>query len=249
MLGKDVLTGELKQQAARLKQEFLANFWIPKLKTYALALDGKKRPCEVKSSNAGHSLFTEIADARHAKQISKLFLSDEFYSGWGIRTVASGEARYNPMSYHNGSIWPHDNALIAHGFGRYGDKRAVLQVLRSLFDLSYFIENHRLPELFCGFPRRSDEGPTNYPVACSPQSWSAGAVFLLIQSALGLTIDATKHELCFDQPVLPDFMQDLRILNLKVGKAMVDLSFERHEHTVGINVLRKRGKLRVIGIK
>jgi glycogen debranching enzyme len=249
LFGHQDRSEQLKSQAARLRKKFLKSFWSQKLKTYVLALDGDKKPCEVRSSNAGHALFSRIADLRHARQLIRSLLSDDFFSGWGIRTVAAGESRYNPMSYHNGSVWPHDNAMIAQGLSLYNDQDGVLKILRGMFDLSYFEDHHRLPELLCGFDRRPEEGPTAYPVACAPQAWAAGSVFLLLQACLGLSIDATRQEILFSQPILPDFLQNVRILNLRVGNARIDIQLERHEHTVGVNVLRKSGKVHVVAVK
>src|SRR5262249_41227512 len=159
-------------------------FWCDELSTYALALDAEKRPCRVRASNAGHCLFSGIARHDRAPLVAQTLLDESSYSGWGIRTVSTREHRYNPMAYHDGSVWPHDNAIIAHGFARYGLQQCALQVMRGLFDASTFFELRRTPELFCGFPRRAGEGPTLYPVACSPQSWAAGSVFYILQSCL-----------------------------------------------------------------
>jgi glycogen debranching enzyme len=249
LLGDEDFAEDLKLQAARLRKKFLKTFWSLKLKTYILALDGNKNPCEVRTSNAGHALFSNIADSRHARQLMHGLLSEDFFTGWGIRTVAAGEARYNPMSYHNGSVWPHDNAMIAYGCSKYLNQRAVLKVLEGLFHLSNFVDQYRLPELFCGFVRRPDEGPTAYPVACSPQAWAAGAAYLLLQSALGLSIDATKQEVRFTQALLPEFLQQVKISNLAVGKGRIDVELERHEHTVGVNVTRKKGNDSVVAVK
>jgi glycogen debranching enzyme len=249
MMGNQKLSALLRSKAADFRSRFQKKFWSPRLKTYVLALDGEKRPCEVRTSNAGHTLFSGIADTRHAHRVMGSLFSAQMFSGWGIRTVGAGEARYNPMSYHNGSIWPHDNALIAQGCARYGNKTGVLRILRGLFDLSYFVDQHRLPELFCGFTRRPDEAPTAYPVACSPQAWAAGAVFLLLHAALGVYVDATKQELRFYQPVLPEYLHLIRISQLRVGKGSVDIELIRHEHTVSVNVLRKKGNVQIVAVK
>ena len=166
-----------------------------------------------------------------------------------MRTVAEGEARYNPMSYHNGSIWPHDNALIAQGLANYGLKDGVLRVMNGLFEASTFLDLHRLPELFCGFERRPGEGPTLYPVACSPQAWSAAAVFLLVQACLGLRVSARDNQVYLCDPRLPASVRELRIDNLRVGEASVDLLARRHGRDVGVNVLRREGGLRVNMLK
>ena len=174
ILGHTERSEALSRQAAALRERFESAFWCDDLGTYALALDGDKKPCRVRTSNAGHCLFTGIADRERARRVANVLLSQESFSGWGVRTVAAGEARYNPMSYHNGSIWPHDNALIAQGLAHYGLKEGVLRILTGLFEASTFLDLHRLPELFCGFERRPGEGPTLYPVACSPQSLVGG---------------------------------------------------------------------------
>src|SRR5262249_43166002 len=161
-------------------------FFDEELGAYALALDGAKRPCRVRTSNAGHALFAGIAFPRRVPQVVKTLMGSASFSGWGIRTVASTEARYNPMSYHNGSVWPHDNAIIAAGFTRYGFRDEAARIFEGLFQASTFIDLRRLPELFCGFPKRRGSGPTFYPVACSPQAWAAGTPLSLIRSCLGI---------------------------------------------------------------
>ena len=160
----------LEAQAATLRQRFDETFWCDEISTYALALDGEKQQCKVRTSNPGHCLYTGIASADHAYRVAHSLISKELFSGWGIRTVASGEARYNPISYHNGSVWPHDNALIAAGLARYGFKDMAGEILSGLLAVSTFVDLNRLPELFCGVDRRSREGPTLYPVACAPAS-------------------------------------------------------------------------------
>jgi glycogen debranching enzyme len=245
-LGHQEKSTNLLRAAELLKQRFHDAFWCEELSTYALALDGKKQPCRVRTSNAGQCLFTNIADRRQAQRITDGLVGDSFFSGWGIRTVAEAESRFNPMSYHNGSIWPHDNALLAYGFSRYGQQPAALKVLNAMFAVSCSVDLHRLPELFCGFPRRQGEGPTLYPVACAPQAWASAAVFLLLQASLGMDIDAEQQRLHFVNPVLPDFLKELRIANLRVGSASVDLLFEPHAQNVTIKVLRKNGDLQII---
>ena len=172
------------------------------------------------------------------------------FSGWGVRTLAEGEARYNPMSYHNGSVWPHDNALVAQGLANYGLKDGVLKILRGLFEASTFLDLHRLPELFCGFERRPGEGPTLYPVACSPQAWSAAAPFLLLQACLGLDVRGPERQVCFHQPVLPHFLREVRINHLQVGGVAVDLLLRRHRGgEVSISVPRREGAVEVRVVK
>lgn len=229
-----------KESAARLKQNFNEKFWDEDLQCYVLALDGKKNPCRVKSSNAGQCLLTGIVDASKAGKLARTLLSKEMFSGWGIRTLAEDAPRYNPMSYHNGSVWPHDVALIAEGLSRYGFKDEVHQLMTGLFDASLFIEYQRLPELFCGFPRRGGEGPTDYPVACSPQAWSVASVFMLLKACLCIDVDATKKVIYFNDPKLPPYLDFIQIKDLSIGKkGDICIEIYRHSNDVGIIVKGK----------
>jgi len=235
----------LRREAAALRERFERAFWSDELGTYAIALDGRKQPCLVRSSNAGQVLWSGIASPEHAKRTGETLLDPASFSGWGVRTIAQGEARYNPMSYHNGSIWPHDNALVGMGLACYGMKDRMLSILSALFDASVVMDLHRLPELYCGFVRRPNEGPTLYPVACSPQAWASSTVFYLLQACLGLSFDSEAPGLRFDHPRLPHFLYQVEVRELRVGNAVIDLAFERHENDVGVNVLRKTGELDV----
>jgi glycogen debranching enzyme len=250
LLGDQERSRDLSKQAKTLCRRFEESFWCDELSTYALALDGKKQPCRVRTSNAGHCLFAGIAAEEHARRVAATLTDEMSFSGWGIRTVATSEARYNPMSYHNGSVWPHDNSLIAAGFARYDLRESAAAVLAGLLDASLFFDLHRLPELFCGFPRRPGEAPTLYPVACAPQSWASGAVFLLLEACLGLSVSASERRLTFSKPILPRFLQQVTIRGLKVGDARADLLLTRHdEGDVGVNVLRREGALDVLVLK
>jgi glycogen debranching enzyme len=249
VLGHTEQAERLLKEADQLRTQFERSFWSNDLSSYALALDGSKQPCRVKTSNAGHCLWTGIADYKHGMRTAKTLVGEDMFNGWGVRTVAASEVRYNPMAYHNGSVWPHDNALVAAGMASYGFKQGALKILSGLFDASQFLELHRLPELFCGFPRRPGEGPTLYPVACSPQTWSSVAVFLLLQSCLGLRIDAPHACLTFSQPVLPPFLEHIEIKNIRIGNAIVDLSLEGHAKDVGINILRREGRVEIVVTK
>ena len=235
-LGKQSEAEQLRSQAHSLREAFLEAFWLDELGTYAIALDGDKQPCDVRSSNAGHCLFSGLADPAHAEQITQQFLDPMFFSGWGIRTLAEGEQRYNPMAYHNGTIWPHDNAMIASGMARYGHKDAAAHVLNALFDTSVNMDLYRLPELFCGFVRSKGEGPVGYPVACLPQAWAAGSVFMMLQACLGLSVDGLKGKIVIDHPVLPTGVDSLQIRRLPVGEKRVDLTLCRTDTGVEINV-------------
>jgi glycogen debranching enzyme len=199
----------------------------------------------VRSSNAGQVLWSGIASPGRAARTAQTLFSPGSFSGWGVRTIAEGESRYNPMSYHNGSIWPHDNALIALGLARYGMKDKTTAILSALFEASLFMDLHRLPELYCGFVRRPSEGPTLYPVACSPQAWASASVFYALQACLGLSFHPEAPRIRFTHPILPPWLQQVQIANLRVGDAVVDLDFERHEHDVGVNVVGKSGNVDV----
>jgi len=243
LFGELVRAQSLDDEAEQLKQRFNQDFWCDDIGSYALALDGNKNPCIVKSSNAGHALFTGIACGEYARRLSETLLSDSLFSGWGIRTIANDGHRYNPMSYHNGSIWPHDNAIIAAGLARYGYKDKALKILTGLFDASIDLDLHRLPELFCGFKRLSRQEPTLYPVACAPQAWASGAVFMILQSCLGMTFSAEKPQIKFHFPQLPDYLERLQITNIRFGSAVVDLAIRRHPNDVSVNILRKEGDI------
>ncbi|HLO57487.1 MAG TPA: glycogen debranching N-terminal domain-containing protein [Bacteroidales bacterium] len=229
----------LKNKAEELYRNFQAKFWSEENKIFYLALAAEKRPCNVIASNAGHCLFSGIATSEQARSIGAHFLSKHMFSGWGIRTLSANEIRYNPMSYHNGSIWPHDNALIAYGFSKYGLKDVVNKIAAGLFDASLFIEGQRMPELFCGFPRRKGEAPTAYPVACSPQSWSVGSVFMIIQAMLGIEINQYEKVIRFNKPSLPDFIDTLQIRRLSFLDMKLDIQFNRTSQGVSIALLNK----------
>jgi glycogen debranching enzyme len=239
----------LETQSEALRDRFDQAFWCQELGMYALALDGNKNQCRVRSSNAGHALLCRIAKEERASVLVASLMTEELFSGWGIRTIGAGEARYNPMSYHNGSVWPHDNALIGLGFSLYGFQQQACEILHGLFEVSRAVELQRLPELFCGFHKRpgpGSNGPTLYPVACAPQAWSAGAVFLLLRACLGMTVRAPERQICFDHPVLPSGLDEVHIENLKVVDASVDLLVHRHHGGVDVEVLRRRGEIEIL---
>ncbi len=240
---------QLREAAQRLKARFHEAFWREEIQCYAIALDGSKQPCRIRSSNAGQCLFTDIAKPEAAARIGADLLGEAFFTGWGIRTLASTEARYNPMSCHDGSIWPHDNALIAAGLARYGFHEASIRILSALFDASQFLDLNRLPELYCGFRRRRGEGPTLYPVACNPQAWSSAAVFLLLQAGLGPHIDAAARKIYFNSPRLPESIETLEIRSLKVAAGLVDMVLTRHAQDMAVNVRHRAGGLEVVAVQ
>jgi Glycogen debranching enzyme len=244
-----MLSDKLRREADLLKDKFNQVFWDDELGTYVLALDGDKKPCRVVASNAGHTLFAGIATDERAHKTAQVLMQDDMFTGWGIRTLSSKSARYNPMSYHNGSVWPHDTALIAYGMSRYGLINEALRLMQGLFDASLFIDLQRLPELFCGFPFRRGEAPTSYPVACSPQAWSVASVFLLLQSCLRISIDAFERKLIFQQPKLPDYVKEIKISGLRFGDEEFALELLKYEHDLGIHLIKKPRGWEVVTIK
>jgi len=248
VLGNSEKAGALQAQAEMVRERFEEQFWCEELSTYALALDGRKRACQVRTSNAGHCLYTGIASPERARRVAETLLSAESFSGWGVRTVASSEMRYNPLSYHNGSIWPHENSLIACGLAKYGFKKLAGRILLALLDLSSTVELHRLPELFCGLDRRPGEGPTLYPVACSPQAWAAAAPFLILQACLGISVDAEHEQIIFDHPCLPDGIPQLAIDGVRCGNVSVDLFLERRNDSVLVQKKDAKSELEIVTI-
>jgi glycogen debranching enzyme len=241
VLGLNDRAHALEHQAAALRERFEAAYWCEELGTYALALDGHKTPCLVHSSNAGQCLFTGIVRPDRARRVAQALMSETGFSGWGVRTVDSRAARYNPMSYHNGSVWPHDCSLVAAGLGRYGLREDAARVMTGLFDASMYFDLHRLPELFCGFARVPGETPTLYPQACSPQAWAAAAPLLCLQACLGLEVDAVQNKVFFRNPVLPSFIDEVQITDLRVRNASMDLLITRYPHGVGVRLTRREG--------
>lgn len=247
-LGHPNRAAALQQQAESLRIAFDKAFWNEDMGTYALALDGDKGQCKVAASNAGHCLFASIASPARAAAVCDRLMHEDMFNGWGVRTLASCEHRYNPISYHNGSVWPHDNALIAWGLNEYGHKEAVAQIASALFECALYMDLHRLPELFCGFDKRPGSGPTLYPVACSPQSWAAASSFLLIAACLGISIDAPGNRVLFRNPVLPESVKRITIRHLRIGESELDLSVKRYSDGATVGVERRDGNIEVLSI-
>ncbi|MDF2994498.1 MAG: amylo-alpha,6-glucosidase [Xanthobacteraceae bacterium] len=245
-LGDEAYAGELTAKAQALRTRFDAAFFDRELGTYVLALDGDKRPCRVRSSNAGHVLFTGLALPERALDVVSTLMDPTSFSGWGVRTIASIEKRYNPMSYHNGSVWPHDNALVAAGFARYGFRRQAARIFEGLFAASTYIELRRLPELFCGFPKQRSNGPTFYPVACSPQAWAAATPLSLLQSCIGVSFRPGSCEVVFDRPVLPDFLHEVTLRGIRCGEGGIDVFLRQSGPEVVVSVLQRSGGSRVV---
>ena len=248
-LGDDAGAERLRGEARTLREAFEARFWQEDLGLYALALDGVKKPCRVRASNAGHALFAGIATPERARTVARTLLGRSFFSGWGIRTLAAGEARYNPISYHNGSVWPHDNALIALGFSRYGLGREAAQVFSAMFEAGTYQDLRRLPELFCGFSRKPHRGPTAYPVACAPQAWAAATPFALLQATLGLRLSCEDRSARFVDPLMPEFLDWVTLTRVTVGHAQAKVCAHRRDDDVTLSLLERKGELKVMLLK
>ncbi len=245
-LGLQEQSATLEAKADYLRQAFEARFWCERLGTYALALDGEGRQCEVRSSNAGQLLFTGIAAPERARRVAAGLMEPRFFTGWGIRTLAADEARYNPMSYHNGSVWPHDNALVALGMARMGLKSDTVRLFEGIQAAAAAADLRRLPELFCGFHRRPGQGPTSYPVACTPQAWAAASIPGFVQACLGLSFDPAARAIKFDHPELPAFVDCLTLRNLTLGDARVSVLISRTPGKVSVSVIEREGDIRVM---
>ncbi|WP_284735616.1 amylo-alpha-1,6-glucosidase [Dongia deserti] len=236
----------LENKAQALQQALDRCFFDEGLGTYVLALDGAKKPCRVRTSNAGHVLFAGAALPERATSVAKALMATTSFSGWGIRTVDFRETRYNPMSYHNGSVWPHDNALIAAGLARYGLRREAAAIFEGLFAASVHMDLRRLPELFCGFSRQRNTAPTTYPVACVPQAWATAAPLSLIQSVLGLGFDFEPPRISFHQPMMPDFLEEIELRKIALGDAFADVALRRSGNEAAVHLLSRRGNIRVL---
>lgn len=224
--GEAGYAAELEASAERLRRTVEERFWMADRQFYALALDGASRPCAVRTTNAGHLLWSGLPSPARGRAVAQALLRPDFLSGWGLRTVAIGEVRYNPMAYHNGSVWPHDTAICAAGIVRYTHSETAGRALARLFEASFHF-GKSLPELFCGFARVPGEGPVAYPVACVPQAWAAASVFLLLQTTLGLQIDARDGEVRVVQPYLPAGIDQLSLRNLDVAGSPLQVDFVR----------------------
>jgi glycogen debranching enzyme len=233
------------QRATAIRACVEDKYWMDDSNFYGIALDGKGDLCRVLASNAGHLLAFGLPSRERGEAVARALESTLFHTGWGVRTLAAGQPRFNPMAYHNGSVWPHDNALCARGLARYGAKAAAVRLLQALFQAAVNFDM-RLPELFCGFPRRRGEQPTAYPVACLPQAWAAGSPFMMLEACLGITIDAARREVLIEQPMLPEGIDWIEIGDLRVGDASVSITFRRVAGKVVASA--EQGDVRVIAL-
>ena len=238
-IGLRDLAESLRNQAEDFKEKFDRAFWLDDLKTFALALDGDKKPCRVKSSNAGHCLFSGIVKDERVPALVETLMAPESFSGWGIRTIAADAARFNPMSYHNGSVWPHDVSLVAWGIAKAGYKDEVERIFNGMFRSAMYMDLQRMPEVYCGFARREGEAPTLYPHACSPQAWAAGSVYVMLQSLLGIKVDGWHKRVSFSRPRLPDSLETVRITGLEVGGETIDVVVQNYVSDVSVQIARR----------
>lgn len=245
-LGDGERAAALRAQAASLKAAFNERFWVESEQYFAMALDGDKRPVATITSNPAHALYCGVVDPDKAAPLARRLLAPDMFSGWGVRTLSKSAVAYNPMSYHNGSIWPHDNAIIGAGLKRYGFAKATNRLATAMFEMAVTVDDMRLPELFCGFTRRSPNRPVAYPVACSPQAWAAGAPFLLLQAMLGISADAPANTLNVNKPQLPGWLNTVELHDLRVGRSTISIVFQRHGETTGFSLLDKDGDVRVL---
>jgi glycogen debranching enzyme len=243
--GDTDLAARLEGEAEALRAKFESAFWVEDQRYYALALDGDKRQADAIGSNAGQCLWSGIVAPDRAQDVADRLMEPSMFSGWGIRTFASGQAGYNPIGYHTGSVWPHDTSLIAAGLKRYGFDEESNRLVGRVFEAAQGFAEYRLPELFCGFDRDHATSPVPYPVACSPQAWAAASTFLFLETMLGLRAHADRAELELRHPHLPDWLGKVTLTNLRVGEASVDLLFHRWRGTTSAEVLRKVGDIAV----
>ncbi|HEY7481446.1 MAG TPA: glycogen debranching N-terminal domain-containing protein [Gemmatimonadales bacterium] len=240
-LGQPDRASVLRQEAKDLRRRIRSAFWSEELGTFALALDRDKRPIATATTNAGHLLWSRVPTPEQAKRMAAGFLQPDFFSGWGIRTLSAAHPVFNPMSYHNGSVWPHDNAIVVLGMALYGHARSALPVVRALYDAGIHADFQRLPELYCGMPRSTGYHPVSYPVSCSPQAWASGSLFMLLQAMLGIYAEAPARVLHVRDPVLPDFLYELSVTGLGIGGSRVALQFRRHGNRTLANLLGVEG--------
>jgi glycogen debranching enzyme len=238
----------LRREATELARRFDRSFWVPTRGYYAMALDAEKKPLEVISSNPGHLLFTRIINRDRARIVTSRLLRDDMFSGWGWRTMSMEERVFNPLSYHRGSVWPHDNSLIAHGMAVNDMREGALRILTSLYQAASDFRDYRLPELFCGVQRREFDEPVHYPVSCSPQAWASGAMFLILSSVLGIHPSAPRKELNIVNPQLPDWLDHLHIRNLRIGGSRVGLDFTRRGDRTFCNVVDVEGDKLLVNV-
>ena len=245
-LGREAEAPALRARARRLQERFETDFWLPDEAFYALALDRDGAPCRVISSNPGHLLWTRIVSDSRAQIVARRLLQDDMFTGWGVRTLSSRERQYNPMSYHNGSVWPHDTVLAAVGMRNYGLAAQFLTLATGIFEAVLQFDDMRMPELFCGFPRVSGYAPTRYPVACSPQAWASGVVFQLVGAMLGLRPDAADNQITLSRPCLPGWLTWIEVRGLRVSKSRLGVRVSQGSDGAAVELLAREGDAELV---
>jgi len=245
-LGREADAPALRARARRLQERFETDFWLPDEAFYALALDREGAPCRVISSNPGHLLWTHIVSNSRAQIVARRLMQDDMFTGWGLRTLSSRERQYNPMSYHNGSVWPHDTALAAVGLRDYGMASQFLALATGLFEAVLRFDDMRMPELFCGFPRVSGYAPTRYPVACSPQAWASGVVFQLVGAMLGLQPEAADNQITLSRPCLPGWLTWIELRGLRVSKSRLGVRVSQGSDGAAVELLARDGDAELV---
>lgn len=234
-----------KKKATQLKASFNRDFWMADLGFIALALTEDNQPVNSLTSNPGHCLGLGILDSEKAEQVGERLMQPDLFNGWGIRTLSQQSKAYNPISYHNGSIWPHDTALIAVGMRKIGQVEHTFSLTESLFDMTQSQSDKRPPELFCGFDRQEKQPPISYPVACSPQAWATGSIFQLLQQMLNPEPNAIDRTLTLNRPSLPKGLDTLEISNLKIGQDQLDIKLHRQDGHIHCEVKHQSPELEV----
>jgi glycogen debranching enzyme len=247
-LGDTARAERLKKEATELAKRLDKAYWMADRNYFAMALDGEKQQLKCIASNPGHLLFTRAVNRERSRAIVTRLMREDMFSGWGWRTLSQEEPTFNPLSYHRGSVWPHDNSLIAHGMALNEFRRPTIQVLTALFQAALNFRNYRLPELFCGVQRREHDEPVHYPVSCSPQAWASGSWFLMLTSVLGIRPSAARRELNIINPELPEWLDHLRIRNLRIGNSRVGLDFTRHRERTFCNVVDVEGERLLVNV-
>ncbi|MBX9692018.1 MAG: amylo-alpha-1,6-glucosidase [Cyanobacteria bacterium] len=246
LLGYKNISARLQQKCQDLKTRFKQDFWMESEQFVALALDKDGHQVRSVASNAGHCLWTGILDSECASMVADRLLSTDLFSGWGIRTLAKSAVAFNPISYHNGSVWPHDNGIIMEGLRNIGRVDGALKILTAMYEATQYQQDLRLPELFCGFSRQTSTHPIDYPVSCRPQGWASGTLLQMLKACINLRPDAVNKRLYIENPVLPPWLVEVRLNRLHVGNAEIDLVLRSAGHSTYCQVLRKQGDIKII---
>jgi len=239
----------MAQDARELKRRFNEHFWMEDEQFFAMALDGRKRQVKTVCSTIGHCLWSRIVADEHVDAVAKRLLAPDMFSGWGVRTVSKSSVAYNPMSFYNGGVWPFDTAIAANGLKKHGYAQESNRIALGLFEAALAYERTRLPELFCGFSRQFSPRPVSFPMACWPHASASGALFLVLQSMLGIYAQADENVVYVHAPVLPKWIGEVGLRNLHIGRTTMDLVFRRSGSQTGFSVRDKKGPGRIVVVE